>query len=85
MSDSCARIKRAVNKATPLAFAIHCALAPLALLASPLATAATTQAAALNYQITASDLDSALNQFAARSGITLSVDASLTQGKKARV
>lgn len=81
MSDSCARIKRAFSKTTPLAFAIHCALAPLALAAPALVSAATTPATA-DYQIAAADLDQALNQFAARSGITLSVNSALTQGKK---
>lgn len=82
MSDSCARIKRAFAPTTPLVFAIHCALTPLALLTPALAAAASAQAATLNYQIAAGELDSALNQFAARAGITLSVDATLTQGKQ---
>lgn len=37
--------------------------------------------AATQFDIAAGDLDSALNQYAARSGITLSADAGLTRGK----
>jgi Fe(3+) dicitrate transport protein len=59
----------------PLVMAIRLSLLPLAGL-----TAASALAAA-QFDIAAGDLDSALNQYAARSGITLSADASLTRGK----
>ncbi|HBT14221.1 MAG TPA: TonB-dependent siderophore receptor, partial [Erwinia persicina] len=80
MSEPSPRIQYAFYQATPLAAALHCALIPAALLAAPFAAAAAATPQA--YQIAATDLDSALNQFAARAGITLSLDASLTQGKQ---
>lgn len=79
MSSSCARVIRAFSKTTPLAIAIHCALIPAALLTPMLATAASQPPV---YRINAGQLDQALNQFAAQSGITLSVDSSLTRGKQ---
>lgn len=78
MSISRSRVIRSFRKTTPLAIAIHCAIIPAALLTS-LPVAAAVQPA--SYQIAAGDLDTALNQFAAKAGITLSVDASLTRGK----
>lgn len=69
------------HKATPLVMAIRLSLLPVALLASGVAAAAVAPAAA-RYDIPAGALDKALNQFAARSGITLSVDADLTRGKQ---
>ncbi|MBD2809443.1 TonB-dependent receptor family protein [Xenorhabdus sp. Vera] len=63
------------HKTTPLITAIRLSLLPLVGLASLSAFAA-------QYDIAAGDLDKALNQYAARSGITLSVDASLTRGKQ---
>ena len=81
MSDSSARMLRVLRNTSPLAFAVHCALAPLALAAPAFATAAVSQPAAAHYQIAAGDLDAALNQFAASAGVTLSVDAALTRDK----
>ncbi|QUG74346.1 TonB-dependent siderophore receptor [Erwinia sp. E602] len=81
MSDSSARVLWVLRNTSPLAFAVHCALVPLALAAPALATAAVSQPAAAHYQIAAGDLDAALNQFAATAGLTLSVDAALTRGK----
>ncbi|SFU79380.1 TonB-dependent Fe(3+) dicitrate receptor FecA [Xenorhabdus koppenhoeferi] len=63
------------HKTTPLITAIRLSLLPLVGLSSLSAFAA-------QYDIAAGDLDKALNQYAARSGITLSVDASLTRGKQ---
>ena len=66
---------RVLRKPMPLVMAIRLSLLPLAgLVAAP--TLAATQ-----FDIAAGDLDSALNQYAARSGITLSADAGLTRGK----
>ena len=59
---------------------MHCTLA-LPLLFTPALAAAVSQDAQANYRIAPGDLDSALNQFATASGIALSVDASVTQGK----
>ena len=81
MSDSRADRIRAFCKTTPLTLAIRCALIPL-VMAVPLQAMAVSQAVVLDYHIAAADLDSALNQFASRSGIALSVDAGLTHGKK---
>lgn len=75
MTDSWAGTLSALHRATPLAIALNCALAPLALF-SPAA------AATADYHIAAGSLDNVLNQFAARSGITLAVDATLTRGKR---
>ena len=47
----------------------------------PLAGLASLPAIATQFNIAAGDLDKALNQYATRSGIILSVDASLTRGK----
>lgn len=80
MSDSCTRLQRVFSKTTPLALAIHCTFAPLALLAPAMAVAV-TQDRALNYRIAPGDLESALNQFATTSGIALSLDASVVHGK----
>lgn len=82
MPDLCVRAIHTL-KTTPLVLAIQCAIIPLAVLV-PATYAATTQQAATQqqYQIPAGDLDSALNHFAAQSSMTLSVDASLTRGKK---
>ena len=80
MSDSSARVLWVLRNTSPLAFAVHCALVPLAL-AAPALAAAASQPAAAHYQIAAGDLDAALNQFAATAGLTLSVDAALTRGK----
>lgn len=63
------------HKTTPLITAIRLSLLPLVGLASLSAFAA-------QYDIAAGDLDKALNQYAARNGITLSVDANLTRGKQ---
>ena len=66
---------RVLRKPMPLVMAIRLSLLPLAgLAAAPVFAAA-------QYDITAGELDHALNQYAARSGITLSADASLTRGK----
>lgn len=67
------------SKATPLAIAIHCTLIPAAMLAPVMATAASATA---SYHIAPGDLDTALNLFASQSEITLSVDSSLTRGKR---
>lgn len=58
----------------PLVKAIRVSLLPFAGLFS-------LSAFATQFDIAAGDLDKALNQYAARSGIILSVDASLTRGK----
>ena len=66
---------RVLRKPMPLVMAIRLSLLPLAgLAAAPVFAAA-------QYDIAAGELDHALNQYAARSGITLSADASLTRGK----
>ncbi|MCR9003409.1 TonB-dependent Fe(3+) dicitrate receptor FecA [Rahnella perminowiae] len=78
MSISRSRVVRSFGKTTPLAIAVHCAIIPAALM-SALPAAAAVQSA--SYQIAAGNLDTALNQFAATAGITLSVDSSLTRGK----
>ncbi|MDU7807749.1 MAG: STN domain-containing protein, partial [Serratia marcescens] len=62
------------KRATPLAVAIGLAFA--APLTASAASAATT------YHIPAGELDGALNAFAARAGIALSVDGTLTAGKR---
>ncbi|CCG88693.1 TonB-dependent Fe(3+) dicitrate receptor FecA [Erwinia piriflorinigrans] len=80
MPDSRAPLKRVFSKTTPLALAIHCTFA-LPVLFTPALAAAVTQDAVASYHIAPGDLDSALNQFATASGIALSVDASVTQGK----
>jgi Fe(3+) dicitrate transport protein len=67
---------RVLRKPMPLVMAIRLSLLPLAGLTAASAFAAT------QFDIAAGDLDSALNQYAARSGITLSADASLTRGKQ---
>lgn len=66
---------RVLRKPMPLVMAIRLSLLPLAGLA------AAPVFAAVQYDIAAGELDHALNQYAARSGITLSADASLTRGK----
>ncbi|MGS3447892.1 TonB-dependent Fe(3+) dicitrate receptor FecA [Klebsiella electrica] len=66
---------RVLRKPMPLVMAIRLSLLPLAGLTAASAYAAT------QFDIAAGDLDSALHQYAARSGITLSADASLTRGK----
>lgn len=66
---------RVLRKPMPLVMAIRLSLLPLAGLVAAPALAAT------QFDIAAGDLDSALNQYAARSGITLSADAGLTRGK----
>ncbi|HCT8708798.1 TPA: TonB-dependent receptor family protein [Raoultella ornithinolytica] len=66
---------RVLRKPMPLVMAIRLSLLPLAGLVAVPALAAT------QFDIAAGDLDSALNQYAARSGITLSADAGLTRGK----
>ncbi|HDX8869228.1 TonB-dependent Fe(3+) dicitrate receptor FecA [Klebsiella michiganensis] len=66
---------RVLRKPMPLVMAIRLSLLPLAgLAAAPVFAAA-------QYDIAAGELDHALNQYAARSGIMLSADASLTRGK----
>ncbi|WP_042959173.1 TonB-dependent Fe(3+) dicitrate receptor FecA [Erwinia tasmaniensis] len=80
MSDSRARLPRVFNKTAPLALAMHCTFV-LPVLFTPALAAAVSQNAVANYRIAPGDLDSALNQFATASGIALSVDASVTQGK----
>lgn len=66
---------RVLRTPMPLVIAIRLTLLPLAgLAAAPIYAAA-------QYDIAAGGLDNALNQYAARSGITLSADASLTRGK----
>ncbi|MFJ5361529.1 TonB-dependent Fe(3+) dicitrate receptor FecA [Pectobacterium sp. CHL-2024] len=72
---------RAFRKATPLAMAIQLSLLSTVGLTTGMAHAATAPTTA-RYDIAAGELDKALNHYAARSGITLSVDASLTQGKR---
>ncbi|WP_437887330.1 TonB-dependent Fe(3+) dicitrate receptor FecA [Phytobacter sp. V91] len=74
---------RALRKTTPLVMAIRLSLLPVASLASTAAFAAVAPAT-IQYDIPAGALDKALNQFAAKSGITLSVDASLTRGKQSQ-
>lgn len=64
---------RVFSKTTPLVNAIRLSLLPLAGLS--------LSAFAAQIDIAPGSLDKALNQYAARSGITLSVDASLTRGK----
>lgn len=64
----------AFHNTAPLVMAIRLSLLPLAGLAS-------LPAFATQFDIAAGDLDKALNQYAARSGIIMSVDASLTRGK----
>ncbi|MBH2867115.1 TonB-dependent siderophore receptor [Serratia marcescens] len=61
------------KRATPLAVAIGLAFA------APLTASAASAAA--TYHIPAGELDGALNAFAARAGIALSVDGTLTAGK----
>lgn len=65
---------RVFSKTTPLVNAIRLSLLPLAGLS--------LSAFAAQIDIAPCSLDKALNQYAARSGITLSVDASLTRGKQ---
>lgn len=67
---------RIFRKPMPLVMAIRLSLLPLAGLAAMPAFAAT------QFDIAAGDLDNALNQYAARSGITLSANANLTRGKQ---
>ncbi|AXC67828.1 TonB-dependent siderophore receptor [Salmonella enterica subsp. diarizonae serovar 59:z10:-] len=55
--------------------------APLVVSLLPLAGLLSLPAFATQFDIAAGDLDKALNQYAARCGIILSVDASLTRGK----
>lgn len=62
------------KRATPLAVAIGLVFA-----APQMASAASAAAA---YHIPAGELDGALNAFAARAGIALSVDGALTAGKR---
>ncbi|QVV80295.1 TonB-dependent siderophore receptor, partial [Serratia marcescens] len=62
------------KRATPLAVAIGLVFA------APLTASAASAAAA--YHIPAGELDGALNAFAARAGIALSVDGTLTAGKR---
>ena len=81
MSISRSRVLRSFGNTTPLAMAIHCAILPAALITA-LPAAAAVQSAP--YQIAAGNLDTALNQFAAKAGITLSVDSSLTRGKHSK-
>lgn len=64
---------RVFSKTTPLVNAIRLSLLPLAGLS--------LSAFAAQIDIAPGSLDKALNQYAARSGITLSVDARLTRGK----
>lgn len=45
---------------------------------------AETPPAIRHYQLPAGTLDNVLNQYAAQSGITLSIDASLTRGKQSQ-
>lgn len=66
---------RVLRKPMPLVMAIRLSLLPFA------ALAAAPAFAAAQFDIAAGDLDTVLNQYAARSGITLSADASLTRGK----
>ena len=66
---------RVLRKPMPLVMAIRLSLLPL------IALAAAPAFAAAQFDIAAGDLDTALNQYAARSGITLAADASLTRGK----
>jgi len=65
---------RVFRKTTPLVNAIRLSLLPLAGLSF--------SAFAAQVDIAPGSLDKALNQYAAHSGITLSVDASLTRGKQ---
>ncbi|MBX9331922.1 TonB-dependent receptor plug domain-containing protein, partial [Serratia marcescens] len=62
------------KRATPLAVAMGLAFA------APLTASAASAAA--TYHIPAGELDGALNAFAARAGIALSVDGTLTAGKR---
>ena len=64
-----------LRKTTPLVTAIRLSLLPL------LGLASFSALAAMRYDIAAGDLDKALNQYAAASGIALASDASLTRGK----
>ena len=64
-----------LRKTTPLVMAIRLSLLPL------LGLVSFSALAAMRYDIAAGDLDKALNQYAASSGITLAADASLTRGK----
>ncbi|MFU2170050.1 TonB-dependent Fe(3+) dicitrate receptor FecA [Klebsiella grimontii] len=66
---------RVLRKPMPLVMVIRLSLLPFA------ALAAAPAFAAAQFDIAAGDLDTVLNQYAARSGITLSADASLTRGK----
>lgn len=72
---------RAFCKTTPLVMAIRLSLLPVISLAATTAIAAVAPAT-VQYSIPAGALDKVLNQYAAKSGITLSVDASLTRGKQ---
>ena len=65
---------RVFRKTTPLVNAIRLSLLPLAGLSF--------SAFAAQVNIAPGSLDKALNQYAAHSGFTLSVDASLTRGKR---
>ncbi|EFA7804092.1 ferric citrate transporter FecA, partial [Escherichia coli] len=65
---------RVFRKTTPLVNAIRLSLLPLAGLSF--------SAFAAQVNIAPGSLDKALNQYAAHSGFTLSVDASLTRGKQ---
>ena len=80
MTVSRASSLRALSKASPLVMAIRLSLLPLACLTPGIALAAAP--ATVHYAIPAGPLDAALNQFAASAGITLSLDAELTRGKK---
>lgn len=64
-----------LRKPMPLVMAIHLSLLLLVGLTAASAFAAT------QFDIATGDLDNVLNQYAARSGITLSADAGLTRGK----
>ncbi|QLU25229.1 TonB-dependent receptor family protein [Klebsiella oxytoca] len=66
---------RVLRKPMPLVMVIRLSLLPFA------ALAAAPAFAAAQFDLAAGDLDTVLNQYAARSGITLSADASLTRGK----
>ena len=65
---------RVFRKTTPLVNTIRLSLLPLAGLSF--------SAFAAQVNIAPGSLDKALNQYAAHSGFTLSVDASLTRGKQ---
>jgi len=70
-----------INKTTPLALAIKLACGA-AITLSANAMAQQPSANSQNYRIEASPLAKCLNNFAAQSGLLLSADAKLTQGKR---